>query len=176
MSDSILNIFDDDAEDLVTLDEAKRHELLAGIEELGMVEPAASEIGLTLDMVLDAVSMDPRLDVDIKLAIGRYKAGILRRTKELAFYGSKKMVLGGKNRDVDMGYDEIPNDKALELLSKMQFPDELAVVTKQRIRSEVKPITGTQEVEFDWGKLEPADRKTLEGLFFKAKKLVEKKD
>ncbi|MGI9493720.1 MAG: hypothetical protein ACR2QF_15085 [Geminicoccaceae bacterium] len=175
MSTELTYLFDEDTNDLVSMDSIKRHELLSGIEDMGMIEAAASEIGLTLDMIADAIAADPRLEADIQIAQGKYKAAVLRRMAELAFQGSRKAVVGGKNRDVIIGQDEIPNDKALEIISRMQFADELAIVTRQRITAELK-ASGKDEVKADFSKLDRDDRKQLESLFKKAQKLVQKED
>ena len=175
MTDDIAYLFQEDTGDLMAMDAVKRAELLNGIETLGMVQAAAAEIGLTLSMVGDALSQDPRLEADIEIAMGKYKASVLRRMTHLAFEGSEKAIVGGKNKDEILGTDIVPNDKALDILSRMQFADELAIVTRQRIQAELK-ASGKDEVKADFSKLSREDRKQLEVLFSKAQKLVEHED
>lgn len=174
MSTDIYQLFDEDTNDLVTLDDIKRAELLDGVEQLGMVEAAAAEIGLTLDDVINAVDMDPRLETDINIAKGKYKASILRRMSHLAFEGSPKHVFAGKNRDIPY-QDIIPNDKAMELVAKMQFSDELALVTRQRITADVKE-SGRPQVGLDVSLLPRKDREKFDDLMKKAHDLSRKKE
>ena len=135
MSEEVAYLFEEEPGDITVMDAVKRIDLLNGIEELGMVEAAAAEVGLTMPMLSDAVARDPRLKTDIALAQSRYKAQTLRRLRHLAFQGSEKAIPGGKNKDEIIGIDIIPNDKALELVARMQFADELAMVTRQTDQS-----------------------------------------
>lgn len=164
-------LHDTDSDDIAELSTVRRTELIGGIEELGMIEAAAAEIGLTMDMVADAIAQDPRLQADISIAIGKYRASVLRRLGHLAFRGSEKAIVGGRNKDQILGCDNIPNDKAMELISKMQFADELAIVTRQRIKAELTPGT-SDEVKVDLSRLDRKRRKELDAIFREAQQLT----
>lgn len=175
MSGDLTYLFDEEAGDITTMDAVKRVELLNGVEELGMIQPAAAEVGLTMEMVADAIAQDPRLQTDISLAQGRYKAGVLRRLRHLAEEGSLKAIVGGKNKDEILGNDVIPNDKAMDILSRMQFADELAIVTRQRIKAELASGT-TDELKVDLSRLDREDRKAMDTLFRKARDAIKQEE
>lgn len=172
MTADLTYLYSEDSTDIVGMDAIKRAELLNGVEELGMIEAAASEIGLSMDMVADAIAQDPRLQADLAIAQGRYRASVLRRMRQLAFEGSEKAIVGGRNKDQILGTDVIPNDKALDIISRMQFADELAIVTRQRIKAELSP-GAKDEVKADFSQLTREERKQMEGLFLKAQKVIE---
>jgi hypothetical protein len=165
----IAYLWDSDANDLVGLDAVKRAEFLGFVEELGMVEPAGAMVGLTIADIQNAMEGDSRLQTDILLAVGRYKANFLRRMNHLAFEGSEKMVVGGKDRNIPIGVDVIPNDAALKLLAQMKFGDDLAIVTRQRIEAEMKP-SGSDQVQADFSQLTGDERKDMARLMKKAQK------
>lgn len=175
MSNDVTYLFDTETGDLSSIDSIKRHDLLAKVEETGMLGPSAAEVGLTLDMIADAIANDPRLETDIALAQGRYQASVLRRMRELAFEGSEKAIVGGKNKDEILGSDKIPNDTALKLIAQLQFGDELAIVTRQRLTAEVKTASKDQ-VSADFSLLPRKERRELEAIFKKAHDLTQKRD
>lgn len=165
--------FDPDSNDIVEITEQKKAELIGAVEELGMLEAAASEVGLTVTMIQEAATRDPRLVVDLELAKGRYKASILRRLSHLAFNGFEKAIVGGRNRDEILGTDVIPSDKALELLARMQFADELAIVTRQKIKAEMTAkALKSDQIQPDVSKLSRSERKILDGLMDRMLKVV----
>ena len=175
MSDDadIAYLFEEETADVVVFSDQQRHDLLGGIEQIGMPSAAAAELGITQDMLNDAMKLDSRLAGDIELAVGRYRANILRRTAELAFEGSTKAIVGGKNKDDIIGHDVIPNDTALKIITQMHFADDLAQVTRQRLT--VSPVEqGGDSFKADFSKLERSDRRQLERLIKKAKNLTEK--
>lgn len=175
MPSDLAYLFEDDkTSDLVGFDSLKRTELLSRVEELGMIEAAAAEIGLTIEAVRDAMAADSRLDADLRLAVGRYKASVLRRITDLAFNGSKRAIVGGKNRDIILGADDVPSDKAMELISKMQFSNELATVSRQRITADVTTTETKRGKKTDFSALSREDRKEVEVLFKRAQKILEK--
>ena len=176
MSQELTYLFDENTSGDVEFSEVKRAELLEAIEEIGAVAPAAAEVGLTIDMLVSVVNRDPRLEADIALAGEKYRARLLRRMQDLAFNGTPKMVVGGKNRDIPIGEDIIPNDKALELLAKMKFADDLAIVTRQRISQEVNLRGSKDEVQADFDQLTREERKQMAELMRKAKKIPELKE
>lgn len=171
---SMAYLFDEEPSDISTFSELQRTDLIQGIEQIGSVIAAAAEIGITKAMLQDAISQDPRLAADIELATGRYQANILRRTADLAYNGSRKAVVGGKDKEI-VGYDEVPNDTALKLITQMHFADELATVTRQRLT--VTPVDATAgQAQMDVSLLDREERKQLAKILHKAKKNVDKVD
>ena len=161
----VLESEDDDAL-IVGIDHLKKLELLAFIEEIGDVPSACAQLNITATMLHQAREYDSDLDSEIELAKGRYRASLLRRLQDLALNGWRKAIVGGKGRDVIVGYDEMPSDKAMEILARMHFADEMAMVTRQRITKTDLPAQAAMTANFD--NLDKKDRRDLERLIKKA--------
>lgn len=150
----------------LSLSDIQRASLLDAVLEIGDIYAAAATIGVTRSVLAKAKTEDPTLEDDLEIAIGRYKATILRRLQSLALQGWEKAIIGGRHKDEIIGTDTIPSDKAMELLAKMHFADEMALVTRQRIQRQELPAGTAAKVNFD--QLSRTERRQLEVLMRKA--------
>ena len=158
--------------DLVTsIDESLKHDLLCGIESIGKVEAAAAELGITSAVVKKEMKNDRRFAADVQLARNRYKANLLRRMTDLAFNGSEVAIVGGRNRDQILGYNKVPDQKALELVARMNFSEELT--NRHQVHADVTTDQGS--VVTDFSVLDRESRKEVEHLFRRAQKILEDK-
>ena len=169
MMQEIEYVFPDDDEGRLiepTLSEIRKNDLIEAVMTIGDIYAAAADIGITRSTLTKAKEEDPSLEDDLEIAVGRYKATILRRLQSLALNGWEKAVLGGRNKDQVVATDTIPSDKAMELLAKMHFADEMALVTRQRIQKQEIPAGSAAKVNFD--QLTRTERRQLEVLMRKA--------
>jgi hypothetical protein len=145
-----------------------RQQLIDMIEMVGNVEDACAEVGITQAKLQDELEMDPTFHDCLELAIGRFRSRARRRVTELALHGYTVPVIGGKDRDIVVAEQTIPDPKALQILAQMHFNKDMAQYTKAHVIEERRSDAHAPP-KFDSAKLSREERAQLDALLHKAK-------
>jgi hypothetical protein len=142
-------------------------QLLEAIAEMGSVEDACAVCSVTEEQLIDHITADPSFEDRIKIHLGRFRATVRDRIRDLAMNGYQVPIVGGKNKDKILEWQTLPDPKSIELLAKMHFSKEMAqytrsaVVTQERRPRDVGDKLNTKNLTRE-------ERRTLDELLEKA--------
>lgn len=117
------------------LDDIAKQTLLETVEEIGHVEDACADCRITANMLITAIQVDPTLNDDLHIALGRFRASMRRRVKHLALNGFEQPIIGGPKKNEVVAYATVPDAKALDVMSKMHFSKDMAQYTRNEIKT-----------------------------------------
>lgn len=97
------------------MEPALYEKFLSTLERVGLLRIAADAVGVKVNRIQDYRREHPEFDEMVIDAIGRHADNCVARIQSIALDGTKKPLIGGKDRDQIVAYETRHPERLLEL-------------------------------------------------------------